>query len=282
MLLACGGLVAGRCTLRASPVDTPTTAPSPTVGPATSPPVAQGPIPITVLHVNDLHGALYAESKGDRDLGGVAQLVGQIERERASAAGPVLLMDAGDAIQGTFISNRSRGEAVFEILNAAGLSAMTLGNHEFDWGLDVLRERIEQARFPVLAANLESTADQALESVLPGVSPYVVLDAGGVRIGVLGLTYHDLTTVVRASAVEGLRSLPGLETVERYLPELRDRADLIVILSHMGLEGDRALARTIPEVQLIIGGHSHQVLQEGARVGQTVIAQAGAYGEYLG
>jgi 2',3'-cyclic-nucleotide 2'-phosphodiesterase (5'-nucleotidase family) len=159
---------------------------------------------------------------------------------------------------------------------------MTLGNHEFDWGLDVLRERIEQARFPVLAANLEATSGQALEDLLPGLSPYAILDAGGVRVAVLGLTYHDLSTIVRASAVEGLRSLPGIDTVKHYLTELEEQADLIVVLSHMGHEADRALARALPEIPLIIGGHSHQLLRKGVRIGQTTIAQAGAYGEYLG
>jgi 2',3'-cyclic-nucleotide 2'-phosphodiesterase (5'-nucleotidase family) len=159
---------------------------------------------------------------------------------------------------------------------------MTLGNHEFDWGLDVLRERIEQARFPVLAANLEATSGQAIENLLPGLSPYAVLDADGIRVAVLGLTYHDLSTIVRASAVEGLRSLPGIDTVARYLPELEGQADLIVVLSHMGLEADRALARALPGIPLIIGGHSHEFLREGVHIGKTTIAQAGAYGEYLG
>jgi 2',3'-cyclic-nucleotide 2'-phosphodiesterase (5'-nucleotidase family) len=101
-------------------------------------------------------------------------------------------------------------------------------------------------------------------------------------VGILGLTYHDLTSIVRASAIEGLRSLPPAETVRRYLPELRETCDLVIVLSHLGLEADVELARAVPEIALIVGGHSHRVLIAGAQTGGTLIVQAGAYGEYLG
>lgn len=274
LLLAGGGLIAARCA--PGPVE-------PTADiPIADTPVAGHPVPLTFLHTNDLHGALYADSKGEPDRGGAAQLVGLIERERASAPGPLFYLDAGDGFQGTYISNYSRGEAVFEIWNAAGLDAMALGNHEFDWGLEVLRARLEQAHFALLAANLQTESGQPLDEVLPGISPYAVLHAEGIRVGVLGLTYHDLATVVRASAIEGIRSLAGMDAVERYLPELQDQADLVVVLSHLGLDGDHALARAFPEISLIIGGHSHALLKQGIRIQGVTIAQAGAYGEYLG
>jgi 2',3'-cyclic-nucleotide 2'-phosphodiesterase (5'-nucleotidase family) len=158
------------------------------------------------------------------------------------------------------------------------VDAFTLGNHEFDWGLDVLHARIHQARFPFLAANLETESGAMLEGVLP----YTVLDAYGVRVGVLGLTYHDLATIVLRSAIEGLRSLPPVETVKRYMPELRRACDLVVVLSHLGLERDTELARAVPEISVIVGGHSHQALPRGARIGDTLIVQAGANGHYLG
>ena len=173
LLLAAGGLVAGRCSPeRATPTRPAHAATRPATAPPTdSAPAGGGSIQLTILHINDLHGALYASAKGDRELGGAAQLAGLIEEERASAPGPVLLLDAGDTCQGTYISNRSRGEAVFEILNTIGVDAMALGNHEFDWGLEVLEERIRQAQFPVLAANLEAVSNQPLESMLPRVRP---------------------------------------------------------------------------------------------------------------
>jgi 5'-nucleotidase/UDP-sugar diphosphatase len=237
-----------------------------------------GPIALTLLHLNDLHGALYARSADGDGRGGAANLVGLIERMRAEAPGPAILLDAGDALQGTYISNSNQGTAVVELMNLAGLNAMTLGNHEFDWGLDVLRARIAQAQFPCLAANL--AVDPNVE--LGDISPYVVLDTGQIRLGVLGLTYHDLGTIVKASAIEGIRSLPPVETARRYLPEIRERADLVIVLSHLGAEGDRALAEAVPEIPLIVGGHSHSDLYAGLRVGDTLIVRAGAYGASLG
>jgi 2',3'-cyclic-nucleotide 2'-phosphodiesterase (5'-nucleotidase family) len=237
-----------------------------------------GPVSITILHVNDVHGALYPRSEEGGEVGGVANLVGLIERKRDAAPGAVLLLDAGDAFQGTFVSNSSRGQAMVEVMNLAGVDAFALGNHEFDWGVETLQARMGQASFPVLAANLETDAGATPE----GVSPYVILQAGDVRVGVLGMTYHDLQTIVRASAIEGLRSTPPVEAVRRYLPEVKEQSDLAIVLSHLGFEGDQALARAVPEIPLIVGGHSHGAPRGGYQVGDTTLAYAGANGQYLG
>lgn len=265
LLRAVGGLVVAGGTGGCTP--TPTSQPTPGT-----------PVPITILHVNDLHGALLSTSEAGGSRGGVAELVGLIDRRCSAARGPVLLLDAGDAFQGTYISNMNHGEAMVDVMNLAGVDALALGNHEFDWGLDVLRARIQQARFPFLAANLEAES----EAMLKGVLPYTVLDADGVKVGVLGLTYHNLATIVLRSAIEGLRSLPPVESVRRYLPELGRACDLIIVLSHLGLEGDRELARAIPEIPVIVGGHSHQTLPRGERIGDTLIVQVGTNGYYLG
>ncbi len=267
VLCAAAGLAIGGMADACTPTPTPLSQPAPDTL-----------TPITILHVNDLHGALLARSESGGMRGGVANLVGLIDRRLAAAPGPVLLLDAGDAFQGTYVSNMNHGEAMVEIMNLAGVDALALGNHEFDWGLDVLRARIRQARFPFLAANLETESGATPEGVLP----YTVLDADGIKVGVLGLTYHDLATIVLRSAIEGLRSLPPVETVKRYMPELRRACDLIVVLSHLGLERDRELARAVPEIPVIVGGHSHQALPRGERIGDTLIVQAGANGYYLG
>ncbi|MBN1639915.1 MAG: bifunctional metallophosphatase/5'-nucleotidase [Anaerolineae bacterium] len=233
---------------------------------------------LNLLYVADYHGALLPRAEDGGERGGAANLVGLVERQRAQSDAPTILLDAGDALQGTFISNSNRGEAMIEIMNLAGVDALALGNHEFDWGVDVLRARIAQARFPCLAANLETEEGTLLE----GVQPYAILDLGAFRVGVLGLTYHDLSTIVKASAIEGLRSLPPVESVRRYLPEIEAQADLAIVLSHLGHGGDRALAEAVPEIPLIVGGHSHDVVHGFERVGEMLITCAGAYGAYLG
>jgi 5'-nucleotidase len=289
LLLAGGGVALSGCARAGYGTRVPPTpiGVAPATPTASTPPTPGEPVPITFLHYNDLHGALLAKSKGDSELGGVANLAGQIDRIRASAPGPVLLLDAGDTYQGTYVSNSNQGQAVIEILNVAGVDALALGNHEFDWGLEVLNARIEQARFPFLAANLEAEPGYKLETLLPGLLPYTVVevkDTPGdpLSIGILGLTYHDLKTIVRSSAIEGLRSLHPAEAVRQYLPELRKTCDLVIVLSHLGLVADTELVHAVPEIPLIVGGHSHRVLKRGARVGETLIVQAGAYGEYLG
>jgi 5'-nucleotidase/UDP-sugar diphosphatase len=241
-------------------------------------PASGNVVPITVLHVNDFHGALYAKSEEGGERGGAANLIGLIERKRADAPGPVILLDAGDAFQGTYVSNSNRGQAMIELMNLAGVAALTLGNHEFDWGLDVLRARVQEAQFPCLAANLETDSGE----MLAGVAPYTVVDAGGIQVGILGLTYHDLRTIVKASAIEGIHSLDPVETVRRYLPELQQQSDLAIVLSHLGYEADVALAEAVPEIPIIVGGHSHTALHSGTNVGDTLIVQAGANGQYLG
>jgi len=233
---------------------------------------------LTILHVNDFHGALYAKPEEGGERGGAANLAGMIERKRSDAPGPVLLFDAGDAFQGTYVSNSNHGQAVIELMNLSGVDAFVLGNHEFDWGLDALQARIEEAQFPCLAANLEAEPGHTLA----GVQPYTVVDADGIRVGILGLTYHDLQTIVKASSIEGVRSLDPVETVRRYLPELQEQADLAIVLSHQGYEADVALAEAVPEIPVIVGGHSHRALHGGDWVGDTLIVQAGAYGQYLG
>ena len=262
-LLAAGSVVLGGCKLR-----------SPTGGQSASGNVRQ----ITILHINDFHGALYAKPEEGGERGGAANLAGVIERTRAEAPERTLLLDAGDAFQGTYVSNLNQGQAVTELMNLAGVDALALGNHEFDWGRDTLQARIGEAQFRCLAANLETDLGQAVD----GVQPFTVIDIDGIEVGILGLTFHDIQTIVKASAVKGVRSLPSIETVRRYLPELQAQSDLAIVLSHQGYEADVTLAEAVPEIPIIVGGHSHMALQGGEWVSDTLIVQAGAYGQYLG
>ena len=150
----------------------------------------------------------YAQAGRRRRAGGAANLVGLIERKRAAAPGPVILLDAGDAFQGTYISNSNHGEAVVEMMNVREWTQWPWATTSLTGGWTCL-ESASAGRFPVLAANLEQDDGQSL----PGIEPYVILDAGGVRVGVLGLTYHDIKNIVAASSIEGLRSLASIETV---------------------------------------------------------------------
>jgi len=171
-----------------------------------------------------------------------------------------MLFDAGDMMQGMPISNLLWGSSVIDIYNAMGYKAAVVGNHEFDWGQARLMERIEQAEFPILAANIfiEGT-DQR-----PGwAKPTTMMTVKGQQVGVIGVTSQYTPTIVMASAVEGLEFRNPTPFVSQYAAALRSEgADLVIVLAHMpdvygGAVSGEMATLGLPGVDLIISGHSH-------------------------
>jgi len=161
--------------------------------------------------------------------------------------------------------------------------AQAVGNHDLDWGQDVLRQRSEEASFPFLCANCADTTG----SIPSYLRPYIVKDLGIVRVAVIGLILPGAATIIKDTSVAGLRFLPLAESVRRYLPEIKQQADMVVAVTHVGLEplvaeGDRALAAAVPELDVIVGGHPHTALRAATTVGKTIIVQTGAYSANLG
>ncbi len=228
---------------------------------------------IRLLHVNDIHGFAepYTPYGAKEPLGGVAWLAakaGELRKEK-----PALFLAAGDVIQGNNWTNLSQGRASIELLNLMGLDALVVGNHEFDFGLDVLKKRISEVRFPVLGANVEG---------VESLRPYVIREVGGVRVAILGIVTDDTPVATHPKNVAGLTFRSPAETVSRYLPELRGKASVIVVLSHLGYAADRRLAEQVPGIDVIVGGHSHTRVDSPTRVGNTVIVQAWEHGKTLG
>ena len=245
-----------------------------------------GPDGILVLHTNDIHGRMEPEhvtsGNGGFDNGGVANLGGLLVRQRTIAPGRTLLLDAGDAWQGSFVSNANRGAAMVEVMNLMGYDAQALGNHDFDWGQDVLRLRASEARFPFLAANVVDDATGAVPSF---AKPYIVKDLGVAKVGIIGVANPGTPAISKPANVKGLRFLSAAEAVGKYLPEVRAQADIVIALTHIsqrGVEEDEQLAREVPGIDLIVSGHSHTALQNAVREGATTIVQAGSYAQYLG
>jgi 2',3'-cyclic-nucleotide 2'-phosphodiesterase (5'-nucleotidase family) len=228
---------------------------------------------IRLLHVNDIHGFAepYTPYEAKEPMGGVAWLAakaGSLRKEK-----PTLFLAAGDVIQGNNWTNLSRGRSSVELLNMVGLDALVVGNHEFDFGQEVLKTRISEARFPVLAANVEG---------FDVLRPYVIRELDGVRVAILGIVTDDTPVATHPKNVAGLTFRPAAETVIRYLPELRRQASLIVVLSHLGYAADRKLAEQAPGIDVIVGGHSHTRVDSPTRIGNTVIVQAWEHGKTLG
>jgi 2',3'-cyclic-nucleotide 2'-phosphodiesterase (5'-nucleotidase family) len=180
---------------------------------------------------------------------------------------------------GTPVSNIFHGKPVMDVMNALGFDALAVGNHEFDWGLETLRALGSSAQFPFLSANVVDSNGRNLS----GIRPYVILRKKGVTIAVIGVTTTETPYITKPGRVNGLRFLNPEETMPRLITEVKNKgASVVVLLSHLGLDADKALAKNVAGIDAIVGGHSHTALKEPVRVGNTVIVQAGCNGLYLG
>ena len=189
-----------------------------------------------------------------------------------------MLLDAGDLIGDTMIADLTEGQALIRAFNHLKYDAMTFGNHEPDFGMAALRDRIKEAKFPFVAANLANRSDG--ESF---VAPYVIKKLAGISVGIVGLTYPKTPWTTSPKNVEELTFLDPVAAIELQLPKLlRDGSDLIVVLSHLGLAGDKQLATAVSGIDVIVGGHSHNRMERAEQVGNTLIVQAGAHGSDLG
>jgi 5'-nucleotidase / UDP-sugar diphosphatase len=249
---------------------------------------AQTDVHLTILHVNDMHGHVLPATVKNPDgkasidnttVGDAANLAGMIREERAKNPEGTLLLSAGDMFQGTPISNLFKGTPVIEFMNYLEFDAMAVGNHEYDWGLDAFNQLLAAARFPFLSANIQNAND----SSLCGVKPYIVMHRRNVNIAVIGLTTPDVAYLSKT----GLTGNISAQNAANVLPSIIKKATLegaqiIIVLSHLGLDADRDLARRVPGIHIIVGGHSHTELMTPVTEGSTVIVQAGCYGLYLG
>ena len=238
---------------------------------------------IQLLHTDDIHGRLDYETvkSGSTSFqqGGMAMVASQVRALRSRAAPErTLLVDAGDAWQGTFISNANKGEAVTKAMSLMKYDAMAVGNHDFDWGQDILAQRAKEASFPFLATNVVETKTGKLPLYL---KPYVVKDTGLAKVGILGVTNPQGNTIVKATSVAGLQFGPAAQ-VQPFLTELKQQADIVVVVAHIGSADAAQLARDVPGIDVIVAGHDHQPVQTARVEGKTTIVDSGAYTQYLG
>jgi 2',3'-cyclic-nucleotide 2'-phosphodiesterase (5'-nucleotidase family) len=239
---------------------------------------------VTLLHTNDIHGKFRDTpatwKDGNPPIGGFANLSAHVEQERAHAE-RVLLLDGGDLMTGNPLCNESvdgaRGGALMQFMNRMHYDAMALGNHEFDLGLENLDALLDLAAFPVLGANVERP-----EGGLTTGRSHVVLDKDGLRIGIIGLITPNLYGVAAPSALAGTQVHEPAAVAQRLVDEIDAQTDLIVLLTHIGVDGDRELARQVRGIDVIVGGHSHTRLTEPVVENGVVIVQAGAHNRNLG
>ncbi|HYG80568.1 MAG TPA: metallophosphatase [Pyrinomonadaceae bacterium] len=254
---------------------------------------AEGETLITILHTNDQHSQIDPLPANDRNAGkgGVARRATLVKRIRAENPN-TLLLDAGDSFQGTPYFNLYRGEVEYKAMTAVGYDVVTLGNHDFDNGVEALAEAMKHAKFEFVSANYD-VRGTAIEN---RVKPYVVRELGGVRVGVFGLGIK----------LEGLNPPESFRGVKYYDPvkvahgavrvlRERERCAMVVCASHLGYYpnpkgdevGDSQVASQVDGIDFIASGHTHTFMRQPVAVKQpsgnnTIIFQVGKSGIYLG
>lgn len=228
----------------------------------------QGPQPLslTLLHTNDTHahieqydsyGSSCDEADGDGCFGGVSRRATRI-KQALSVSENVLFLDAGDQFQGTLYYTYFKQEVIETFMTELGYDAMTLGNHEFDDGPEVLGEFLQAIRFPVVCSNL----DVSLEPYMQGqVEPYLVYEIEGERVGIVG--YITEETSFLSSPGPNVKFLPEIASVRSAVEDLEAQGiNKIIALSHCGYNCDQEVGAAVDGLDVIIGGHTHTLLSD--------------------
>lgn len=232
---------------------------------------------IVILHNNDLHGRIDGIEEGGEPRGSIARLAGMANVIRAMYPGRVLWLDGGDTTHGTTVANLFFGASVIDAYNFVGIDAMVAGNHDYNYGHDVLLMRANQAQFPILAGN--AVYMKSGESFLPS---HTFFDVDGLRVAVFGFSPITTPVTTHPKNVEALTFMDPLEVAAELVPQLREQADLVIALTHIGFAEDRLLATAVPGIDVIVGGHSHTEVDYPSVVADTIIVQAHEYGRFLG
>jgi 5'-nucleotidase len=271
-------------------------------------------IRLTFIHTSDIHSRLFPynaqanrfdEEAGLRNdlapFGGAARMAEVVNQIRATS-GRSLWLDSGDSFQGAPVFNKYHGEVEMRTLSLMGMDAAVVGNHEFDLGTQNLVEQIQDwAQFPLLAGNYlyDDPIDPTEVSLRDVVQPYVIFDLDGLRVGVIGMGNNSsMTGILEGGNSLGIRPREDGEVVEEYVRLLRPVVDVVVVLSHLGLDEDEGLGshqvddqnETLPleGVDVILGGHLHIVLNPPKTLpsdefgNRAVLAHSGSFAKYVG
>lgn len=249
---------------------------------------------VTILHTNDVHSRIEPISAGAADeyagMGGMVRRAGFVKQFRGKHPG-ALLLDCGDFSQGTPYYNFFKGELEIKMMNLMGYDAVTIGNHEFDFGLENMAKLFRMADFPVVCSNYDVTG-----TVLEGlVKPYITLVREGVKIGIFGLA-PKMEGLVQADKCVGIVYNDPVKVGQEMADLLREKehCEVVICMSHLGLrsgspEGasDENLVRKTRGIDAVVGGHSHTFMQKPAVYlnadGKSVpVLHSGKSGIYVG
>lgn len=253
--------------------------------------IAQNENKLVILHTNDTHsqiepfGDQAGNNKGKAGLARRATLIKEIRKQYPN----VLLLDAGDFIQGTPYFNMFGGELEIKAMNQLGYDVVTLGNHEFDNGVEFLSKMLQGAKFDIVSANYD-VSNTILKNQ---IKPYVIKNINGIKVGIIGLNVRP-NGLISDKNFEGIRFLNPIEEVNHYAKILKEdeKVDLVIALSHLGYQSDsqfsdKKVAAGSRNVDVIVGGHSHTYLPEPVKVNNldgkpVLVTQSGSKGMNVG
>lgn len=233
---------------------------------------------ITIFTTNDLHGRLKPFTYNNiKDIGGAARRT-QIFNSHPDA----LILDAGDYAQGTLYFKVLKENLNLQVMEFQGYDAITLGNHEFDKGLEYIKKSASSSQIPFLSANVKFY-DEELEKL---INDYIIKDINGIKVAIIGV----LNSAVKATSSVNPNLYDvydEIKTLRKVVKIVDKKSDLIIVLSHCGLEKDKKIAQAVNNIDLIVGGHSHTMIETPIKIrknnGQTVlISQNGEFGTVVG
>ena len=241
------------------------------------------PLKLTILYMNDPHAHYepYQDRNTKEVVGGFAKaqtVIKDVLAANQAEGRETLIFMAGDLLMGTPFSTAFRGRLGVNLMNKIKFTAMTVGNHEFDYGQENLLKTLKpKMRFPLFSANTTSESgerifEQTMQKNFSGSKTKAVI---------LGLTTAETPITTHPKNVKGLVFHDPIKTASELLKKA-DKNDLVIAVTHVGVDEDKELARAYPRINVIIGGHTHTTLLEPLRVGDTIICQAGAYAKYVG
>jgi len=224
---------------------------------------------IIIMHTNDMHGYIdkYAKMK---------PIIDSIRENNKNT----ILVSAGDLFSGNPYVDKyiKPGYPMIDIMNSLEYKISALGNHEFDYGQEIMEKRFKQAKFPVICANINTQ-----KSIVKNISPYKILTIGNKKIAfisALKITKKGYPQTL-PSKLKNLKFYNPIKTIKKY-KFLKDSADIVIGLTHLGIKTDKQLAKSINFIDVIIGGHSHTIIDTSVLVNNILICQAGSYNNYLG
>ncbi|MBB4036922.1 5'-nucleotidase [Dysgonomonas hofstadii] len=241
---------------------------------------------LVILHTNDTHSRIEPMPATDirnPNMGGVVNRKAVIDSIRTVEKN-VLLFDIGDFVQGTPYFNLFKGRVEAKAMDMMKYDVGTIGNHEFDYGLDSMKMVFDLLDYPLVCCNYDFSKTVLKDKV----KPYIILKKAGVKIGIIGAGV-DPDGMIQKDKYEGMGFLPVIETVNRYAEQLKlkDKCDIVICLSHVGYNPDKLLAEKSRYLDIIIGGHSHTFMKAPDMIpnqaGKNVfVYQVGKNGVYIG